>query len=303
MKYGLSILSFILALSLVYVSKNQITETAKDNTIAYKDSAPLYLPRINAVKSVTLGYEHTVSTLLWFSTLNYFGEKFQEKKSMPWFSHMCELVTELDPKGKHVFEFCGTLLSWIARQPGRSIAILSKGIESDPDYWRYYYLRGFSYWYFLEDFDRARSDFEYAARIPGAPTFLASLASRLIVAGGDVKSAIAFLRAGIETSSDEVAKAALEDRLKLAYVSRDIEAIEEIIQNYKLKSGTYPESLESLVHESYFSMLPVDPYGDVYQYNFETKEVTSLQGKKGLHFPGKTAKTGIASKEGWISNE
>jgi tetratricopeptide (TPR) repeat protein len=266
-------------------------------------TAPLYLPRIEAVRAVTLGYEHFISTLLWFRTLHYFGSQFEAKEAMPWFSHMCDLVTELDPGGRHVFEFCGTLVSWIAREPQRCISLLSKGIEHDPSYWRYYYLRGFTYWYFLEDMEAARADFEYASRLPDAPVFLSSLASRLISASGDVENAIAFLRAGIETTEDETAKKALEERLHLAYVSRDISLLDKVTEKYRLDTGRYPESIEVLLSDNYLRSMPIDPWGDPYQYDAAGAEFSSANGRKGLNFPGKTARTGIASQEGWVSNE
>ncbi len=297
------LLLFFLAIAFVYYSRSLLFTSPLKQENASEYSPPLYLPKIEAVKATTLGYEHFVSTVLWFNTIHYFGSQFETKKAMPWFSHMCDLVTELNPKGRHVFEFCGTLVSWIAREPNRCIAILSKGIKHDPDYWRYYYLRGFTYWYFLEDLDTARKDFEFAAKLPDAPVFLSSLASRLISASGDVESAIAFLKASIKSTRDERAKNALKERIRLAYVTREIGVLEEIIKTYHNEQGHTPESLDDLLLKGYVKFFPHDPYGDPYQYDANTNEVFSLKGKKGLHFPGKTAKTGIAKKEAWVSNE
>ncbi|HMO17782.1 MAG TPA: hypothetical protein PKA63_07200 [Oligoflexia bacterium] len=264
---------------------------------------PLYLPRREAVRAVTLGYEHFTSTLLWFVTLNYFGENFESKGRLPWFSHMCELVTSLDSKARHVYEFCGTLMSWVAREPRRSTDLLSEGIKADPSYWRYFYLRAFNYWYFLEDFEKARRDLEVAAGLEGAPAFIASLASRLMAQGDQLEYAIAFLRASIENSSDANAKSALGIRLNEALTARDIRLFEGAISKFFNTYGFFPETLEILTGEGFLTSVPLDPFGDEYKYYKETGEVYSLRANKGLYFPGKTAKTGLAKKEGWESDE
>jgi hypothetical protein len=299
----LILLSGVLLVTLE-TSRNLFKSIQNENSLLMnQEVVPLYLPKLEAVKKITLGYEHFASSLLWFTTLHYFGSQFEAKKSMPWFGHMCELVTELDPRARHVFEFCGTLLSWIAREPKRCIQLLTKGIENDPEHWRYYYLRGFTYWYFLEDMERARHDLVYASKIKEAPLFLSSLAARLISTHDDIGNAISFLKASIENTEDLNAKAALEERLQLAYVSNDIRRLMRLIQNYEGVYQKKPESLLRLVEEGYLSEVPLDPFGEAYLYDSNSGEIVSTQGKKGLHFAGKTAKTGFAKKEGWVSNE
>lgn len=295
-------LIFIFSISIIYYSRNSVLSIRKDKSQLY-DTVPLYLPDIKAVKFISLGYNSFLASLFWFKTIDYFGSQFASKQSMPWFSYMCELVTELDPKSKHVFEFCGTLMSWIAREPKRCVSLLTRAIEEDGTYWRYYYLRGFTYWYFLEDFHSAKSDFEYASKLPDAPIFLSSLASRLISHSGDIESAIAFLKSGIESSDDVITRKALEERLQLAYVSRDISKLKMVYLKFKDNTGREPNSIEELIAPGYLLSVPIDPYGKPYIYDFESKEFYSEKGKRGLHFPGKTAKTGIAVKEGWESNE
>ena len=253
------------------------------------NQTPLYLPKKSAVKSVTLGYEHFVSTVLWFSTLNYFGEKFIKKDSMPWFNHMCDLVTDLDPKARHVYEFCGTLLSWIAKEPENSNIIMTKAIKDDPNYWRYYYLRGFNNWYFLNDLSLAKSDFEAASQKPDAPSFLVSMASRLMVHEGDEESAIAFLKASYVRTSDPSAKQAIAEKLNLAVVARDIRILKEAVQVYKNQHANYPKSLQDLIDLKLIKEIPTDPFGEAYVFDVALGTIRSTKGGEGLAFKGKTA--------------
>lgn len=272
---GLKLLIGIILLPILSMSRISLENNTSKEYHVDVNSAPIFLPKKEAVKAITLGYENLFANIYWFSTINYFGEKFLSKESMPWFKHRCDLVTDLDPKAKHVFEFCGTLLSWIAKDPKGSSEILSKGILANPEFWRYYYLRGFNNWYFLNDLNQARKDFEKASTLPDAPSFLVSLASRLMVKEGEEETAIAFLKSSYVRTSDFNAKQAIAEKLNLAVVARDIRKL-----NLELESNG-KNKLEALK----------DPFGDDYQYDTEKKTYYSIKGGLGLSFKGKNSET------------
>lgn len=257
------------------------------------EQTPLYLPKVDKVKAITLGFDQMASDILWFNTLNYFGKQLESRKDIPWFANMCDLVTDLDKKSTHVYEFCSTLLSWIAKEPKMSIKLLDRAIEENPKYWRYYYIRGFTYWYFLEDKKKAAEDLKTAANLPDAPMFLGSLASRLMVSENSPETAISFLRDLISQSKDKSAKKALTEKLKKAYVSRDLKAINKQIDIFKKREDKAPKNLEQLVQAKLLKFVPKDPFGDEY-YIDESGEPLSKTGKNGLAFNGKNAKTGMA---------
>ena len=246
------------------------------------------------VKLITLGYDQFASDILWFNTLNYFGKQFEGNKDLHWFGHMCELVSSLDEKARHVYEFCATLLSWVAKEPQKSAELLSKAISAEPDYWRYRYLRGFNYWYFLDRRDLAQKDLSYAAKLKDAPPFLASLASRLMASDDHPRTAIAFLKDLIENTNDRHAKQALKEKLKLAQISYDLHILREKAAEYQAKYGAAPKSFSELVEAKMLRGIPLDPYGRAYRIDRESGEIRSKSGEQGLEFFGKTAKTGLA---------
>lgn len=259
--------------------------------------APLYLPEAKYVRLVTLGFDGFLSDILWFNTVNYFGKQYLGQKDYQWLFHMCTLVTRLDPNALHVYEFCGSLLSWIAKQPDRSNRILSEAIEHHPLNWRFYYLRGFNYWYFMENLERAKEDLLRASRVPGAPTFLASLASRLVAATENPHTAINFLKDLIDNAEDPTVQKALGEKLKLAYVSRDTERLERLAAEYRERSGKPAASLDDLVAAGVLKFIPSDPFGDQYRLDPATGHVISESARRGLSFEGKTARTGLLKGE------
>lgn len=258
---------------------------------------PLYLPEAEYVRLVTLGFDGFASDLLWFNTVNYFGKQYLAKKDYQWLFHMCTLVTKLDPNALHVFEFCGSLLSWVAKRPEQSNEILTQAIALHPLNWRFYYLRGFNYWYFMEDLERAKEDIARASRVKGAPTFLASLASRLVAATENPNTAVVFLKDLIDNTNDETVQKALGEKLKLAYVSRDAERLENLVKRYEAGSETKVVALDDLVAAGMLKFVPKDPFGEPYLLNTESGHVESASAKRGLSFEGKTARTGLLRNE------
>lgn len=277
-------------------SKEKLRAFERSNHVFFLDLPPLYLPQLRYVKLITLGFNNLASDLLWFNTLNYFGKRFQAGRDYKWLSNNCDLVTSLNPSALDAIEFCAMLLSWSAKEPEKSNEILTSAIKNHPLAWRYRYLRGFNYWYFLEDRTAAGEDLLAASTLPDAPVFLASLASRLLASDQDPEIAVLFLENVIRNTKDNSAKAALTEKLKLAYVSVDIKRLTKLLLIYQDKFGQKANSLQSLKDSGLISTIPKDPFGDPYFLD-ESGIIKSTSGKTGLIFGGKTAKTGIFSQE------
>lgn len=277
-------------------SKESLRKNKTIVTVAAEEP-PLYLPDTRYVKLVTFGFDNVVSDLLWFDTMSYFGKQFRGDQDYRWLGHRCSLVAGLDPNAHHVFEFCATMLSWVAKNVELSNEILSHAIKLHPKRWRYLYLRAFNYWYFLEQKNLAQHDFETASKLEGAPPFLASLASRFMVAADDPKTAISFLQDLINNTSDPIVKEALTEKLKLAQLSSDLKNFANAIERFQLKHKTEFTKLSQLVDVGIMRGLPLDPYGGTYSFDASSGKVKSTSGKTGLEYFGRTAKTGIARKE------
>lgn len=289
-------LFFVLGASVAAGTREQLRTQKAQMAKRIAAEKPLSLPEVKYVRLITLGYNNLFGNILWFSTLDYFGKHLAGDRDYPWLGHMCSLVTSLDSRARHVYEFCSTLLSWVAREPQLSEELLTKAISSEPDYWRYYYLRGFMYWYFLDQPENAKTDLSKAASLPNAPPFLASIASRMMVSNDSPDTAIRFLQDLIANTSDKHAKKALGSHLKKAYISRDLRVLENLTLRYREQTGMLVTSLQDLVQAEMLSKIPKDPYGKEYYLDSASGEIKAGSGKKGLEFYGKTSKTGLASK-------
>ena len=260
-----------------------------------KDNTSLYLPEAKYIRLITFGFERFTADIFWFKAINYFGKELSANKNAPWLSHMCDLVTDLNPRAQEYYDFCTSLISWVTKEPEKSVKLLNRAIANEPENWRYYYLGGFNYWYFLENNKKAKSDFQIGARTHDAPEFMANLASRLTINEDDPSVTIGFLQNLIEQTRDEKAREALAKNLKLAVVSRDLKYLNSSADKFEILFGTKITSLQDLVDYKLIAFLPKDPYGELYYV--KDHEIISKKGKKGLKFHGLTVKTGLAKNE------
>ena len=262
-----------------------------------QDRPPLYLPDAEHVKLLTLGFNNFFSDLLWFNTINYFGKQFEGNKDYRWLGHMCDLVTQLDGNATHAFEFCGTLVSWEAKRFDETERLLTRAVELHPDSWRFLYLRGFNRWYFLNRQDLASEDFVHASKLPDAPAFLGSLASRMLAGQNNINMAIQLLQDLVKNSTDKKAKAALEEKLQRAVLRRDLDNLNKAVTQYTERSGAKPGSLDELVNHKVLRYVPHEPFGGAYILDPISGEVKSTSGKKPLDFTGKNKDSGFFAAE------
>lgn len=296
--YYILCLAILLTLSLTSLSwsKTHLRQTQSQIKVRI-DEPPLYLPETKIVKLITLGFDNLVSDILWFNTVSYFGKHLTTDRDYRWLKHMCTLVYDLDPNKQHVVEFCASMLSWAALDPKGSNVILDNAIKSHPNVWRYYYLRGFNYWFFLEDHTQARKDLETASKLPEAPALISSLASRLISHTEDPQTAIAFLTEMIKNAKDKSAQSALLTQLKRAHLSNHLNILKKAASIFKEKTGSPISDLSQLVSTQILKELPQEPFGGKYYLDSQTEEIKTTSNEKGLEFFGKTAFTSFVGKD------
>lgn len=280
----------LLTISLIVTATSFLKVEGLVSAYGERDAAEkevLYLPNGDGLEFLSLGYRNLLSDVLWFNTINYFGKHFKSDQDYQWLSHMCRLVTRLDPDAHYAFEFCSTMLGWEANMPEASIEILNTAIKHHPDNWLYYYLRGFNYFYFLNETEKAQEDFVRAAKYPEAPVVVERLAAKKI-AMSDPNTAIEFLVGRLKMASDANEIRALEGRLKEVVYERDARLLETAARMYKEGSGVWPESLEWMKAKGLFRGNLSDPFGGVYQLNPNTGQVKSSTGYERMQSQGES---------------
>ena len=247
----------------------------------------LYLPDGEYLKIASLGYRELIADLLWIQSIQVMGEKKVSESSGRWLYRALDIITTLDPKFVRAYEGGGLALTTLVVLPEESNQLMMKGMRYNPTEWKLPFLIGINYYYELYDDGKAAEYMAHAARLPGAPSSLATLAANLYVSAHSPQEAVNLLAALYEQTTDESAKKLLEIRLKIVMTERDLSLLEQAIDRYKKQTGQHPPRLEALVGAGLLPALPVEPSGGRYLYDARTGAVSSSEMTERLSLTGR----------------
>jgi tetratricopeptide (TPR) repeat protein len=261
--------------SLLFVLERQRPPTVRAEELSY-------LPDGEYLKVAVLGYDEVVADLIWLKAIQYLGEVRQTRSGYAWAYSVVEVVTDLDPKFVSAYLAAGTILGVWAGLLYESLALLEKGWKENPDVWQFPFYIGYDYFYELCDPARAAPYFQRAAELPGAPPYLAGLAARMTVAGGDPEAALEFLERLAGQTVDPRVREALEQKMKAVVVERDLRQLEEAVRQYRRRYGRAPQSLGDLVARGILRALPDEPFGGQYEWDPTHGQVRTTSGSERL---------------------
>ncbi len=234
-----------------------------------------YLPRGEYLKVAVLGYRQMVADLIWLRAVQHLGELKQTKEGYLWAYHAVDVLTDLDPTFTFAYQATGTILGVWANLPNESIALLTKGMQHNPNDWHLPFVVGYDYFYELHDVKNAAKYFRVASELPGAPSYLPRLAARMTTEAGDPEAALEFLQRMAQQTADERLREALRTRMHEVTIERDIRFLEEAIARFRAKFRRGPRALEELVTSGLLAELPREPLGGRYELNVSDGSVTS----------------------------
>jgi len=269
----------ILAVLLLCAVAAAWTDARLGERLGRVDSAELvYLPPPAFLKTVSFGYRRALADVLWFRAISYFGKHYRSDRVYTWLAHMCDVVTDLDPRAEHVYRFGGVILPWEADRIDDGIALLEKGTRNIPDSWRLHYMLGFSYYFFKNDLAAAGHALETGMRLPGAPEFVSRLTATIMAADRGPDAAAAFLAEVERTAPSEEMRGAIRQRIQELGLVHSIDQIENGLRTFRERTGHLPAALEELVTTGILSAIPPDPFGGHYVFDPHSGEVQSSIG-------------------------
>lgn len=274
-------LSFLLLFgTLTTVAQRQLKYVSEQQSRNFEaEQEVLYLPNGNALEAISFGYRNLLSDLLWFKAISYFGKHLQTDRDYGWLGHMCDLVTDLNPRAKHVYDFCALMLAWEAEKPAEANRVLTKALTEFPADWNILYYRGFNNMYFLHDSKAAKRDFQSAAKIPGAPAFLARLAAKKMDTSDPVE-AVRFLREMVRHATDESERAVLMNKLQNSQHLVNLSNFEKAISIYFSQTGKQLTSLQDLISSGIVTPSENgfrDPWGGKYYWDKDKQQIRSTR--------------------------
>ena len=246
------------------------------------------LPRGEFLRPILLGYYDLGADVLWLRVVQVLGDRVVRDKDYEWLYHALDVITTLDPMYEYAYEAGGTVLAELAMRVDLSNRLLEKGVGPNPDSWRIPFRLGFNHFFHLDDHLAAAKYMAQAAKVPGEfpvgpPAYTARLASRLYVQGRNPDVALEFLDAMLQQTTDEAVRDQLQRRMKRIRLERDLQVLEQAVQNYTQINGKHPNTLSDLVMSGVLTSMPNEPYGGTYLLDPTTSRVSSSTHHERMH--------------------
>ncbi len=163
----------------------------------------MYLPSTDCMKMISLGYRNLSSDLLWFKAVQYYGGYILAQNGIRLFSHLVELITDLDPNFIGAYKLSALIITEDLDQYHEGVKLLEKGVKNNPeDFWLTYEL-GFVHYLQGKDYKEAQKWFEIAAALPTADERAARFAAAAASKGGNYEDGIALWKELAENSENK----------------------------------------------------------------------------------------------------
>jgi len=230
----------------------------------------LYIPSAKTLKRMSLGYDGLLADIYWTRAVQYFGDKHRRRAlGYPLLYPLLDITTELDPHLIVAYRFGATFLAQQppdgAGQPERAVQLIETGIRNNPDNWRLYFDLGFVYSMNLQDYQAAANAFLRGSELPHTHPFLRIMAAQMAQHGGELQTARMLWQATYNSTDDVAIKANAKLHLQALDVDETVPKLEELVKDYRDKTGTQPTSFFPLVQAGLLPRVPTDPLGMPYK--------------------------------------
>jgi hypothetical protein len=233
------------------------------------------------VKAMSLEYAPLMADVYWTRVVQYYGDKQARHDTdfeLLW--PLLDVTTTLDPNLLVAYRFGSTFLSEPsprgAGHPELGIALLERGIQANPDYWRFYEDLGFIYYFELKDYAKASAAFAEGSKHPDAQIWMKVMAAKIAAEGESLSTSIFLWNEVYQTTKDPEVKENALTHLQLLRVQQDCKQLDALADEFQKRTGRRPSRVGDLVQTGLLPRLPVDPLGFPYVYGPDGKAALNL---------------------------
>ena len=237
----------------------------------YRDTPEvLWVSSGKTVKKLSLGFEGLLADIYWTRAVQFYGgQRRDHKTDFALLGPLLEITTDLDPHLLIAYKFGAVFLAEAsprgAGDPQQSVRLIRKGIQANPDYWRFWGDLGFIYYQDLKDYPAASAAYLEGSKNPSAAPWMKVMAAVIAQKGGNRETS-RFLWTDIhQNTEDEIIRENALAHLQGLTAGEEIEQLDKLIAEFREKTGRQPKSFSELVAEGLLGGIPADPLGLAYR--------------------------------------
>jgi tetratricopeptide (TPR) repeat protein len=154
-----------------------------------------------------------------------------------------------------------------AGKPELGIKLLERGIQANPEFWRFYEDLGFIYYFELKDYHKAAEAFLEGSKKPGALIWMKTFAAKISEQGETRETSVMLWSEVYSSAANADLKNNALTHLRLLRAQSDCEQLDRIAGEYEKRIGHRPKSMRDLVNAGLLPQAAVDPLGFVYYFD------------------------------------
>ncbi len=233
------------------------------------------------VKAMSLEYAPLMADIYWTRVVQYYGDKrARHDPNFELLWPLLDVTTTLDPNLLVAYRFGSTFLSEPsprgAGHPELGIALLARGIQANPEYWRFYEDLGFIYYFELKDYTKASAAFAEGSKNPAAQIWMKIMAAKIAAEGESLSTSIFLWNEVYESAKDPQVKENALTHLRLLRVAQDCKQLDALSDEFQKRTGRRPARVAELVQAGLLPRLPADPMGYPYVFGPDGKAALNL---------------------------
>jgi hypothetical protein len=232
-----------------------------------KDELALRSPPV--MKKLSLEYAPLVGAIYWTRVVQYYGEKHRlHDQNLELLWPLLDITTTLDPHLLVAYRFGAMFLSDApprgAGKPDQAVVLLERGLETNPEYWRFYQDLGNVYYFDKKDYLKASQAFEAGSKYPGTPPWMKIMAAKIAAEGESLETSYALWMDIYQTTADKDVRKNAEEHLRLVKAEMDLREMDGLVEEYEKSMHRHPTSVNDLIEEHLLRGQPRDPEGFPY---------------------------------------
>jgi len=221
------------------------------------------------MKKLSLEYAPLMGAIYWTRAVQYFGGKhYAHEQNLDQLWPLLDIATTLDPNLIVAYHFGATFLSDApprgAGEPDRAVMLLERGINANPEHWRFYQDLGNVYYFDKKDYLKASQAFEAGSRLPDTPPFMKIMAAKIAAEGESLETSFALWMDIYQTTTNADVRKNAEEHMRQVKMEMDLRALDQIADRYEQRTKKRATRINDLAEAGLLSRQPVDPAGFPY---------------------------------------
>ena len=228
------------------------------------------------LKIASMEFAPLLADVYWTRAVQYYGQKHAgNDPNLMLLWPLLNIATTLDPNLLPAYRFGAMFLSDAAPRgagrPDLAVELIQRGIQANPDYWRFYEDLGFIYYFDVKDYAKASQAFLDGSRHPDAKIWMKVMAAKIAAEGESFETSAFLWRDIYQSATDPQTKQGALDRLQLLVAHQDCKELDQLGDEYEKRFGQRATRISQLVQAGLLPGAPADPRGFPYELGDDGK--------------------------------